>query len=383
MTWMMVAAINIQSSDGISKKIISQASSMVSENETSLLGCLIDEVPALISVSSSSELSVIERYDVNYDNDTRTLKYIKQCRDLSRLVSESDILKKCNGFYIRHMMPNRQLIRMLSLIKKQKKKIIYEIPTYPYYFEQMSEAHNKIKTSLRLILETIYWPIIYSKIDRLTVIRCRTKSLRLKKMYDIKNGISNNIHVTNNKHILSADSFNIIGVGTIYKYHGYDKIIAAIQKSHGMVNGKIVRFFIVGESDEIDKLKKKVLGSEIQKNIIFCGKKFGVELQELYRIADLAVGTLALNLRRANIDTAIKNVEYLSQKIPIITSGKIFDVREESKLYRIISSNSSVNLSNLLEFSKEYYQVDRTEEIEEILKKFSWSYIMTSAIDGV
>lgn len=40
--------------------------------------------------------------------------------------------------------------------------------------------------------------------------------------------------------------FKLVGVGTIYKYHGYDRVINAIKRCNGMIDGKKVRFHIIG-----------------------------------------------------------------------------------------------------------------------------------------
>jgi|GEM_PF-1907858 len=381
MTWLMIAAINIQSYDGISKKIISQASALAIDNKCCYLGCFIDDIPTIIGVSQNKKYSVIESNNNFNDNSTGSLKYIRQCQELPRFIKKSDLINQCQGFYVRHMLPNKQLIKLLSWLNIHNKKIVYEIPTYPYYYEQMSEAHSKIKTGARLVIESLYWPLIYNKVNRLTVIRCRTKSLHLKKMFDIKNGVACDLTSTNLKHSFSETYFNIIGIGTIYKYHGYDKMIEAIINARGIVRGKKIRFYIVGESDEISNLRKDVANCVYRECFIFCGKKLGEELEKLYSIADLAVGTLALNLRNADIDTAIKNIEYLSRKIPIVTSGKIFDINENSELYKIIEQKNPINISDLLDFSVEYYKIDRTIQINKILKRFSWSQIMASAID--
>lgn len=379
--WLMIAAVNISPHDGISKKIISQASALAEQGEKTLLGCLYGENPSLLSIDFNGEITVLEVMN-NCKSIGRTsgYTYIRQCRSLILFIKNNEKILECNRLYIRHMLPSIGLLNFLRCSKRKKIKIVYEVPTFPYYLEQFNEAHNKFKTIIRLVIETIFWPFIYLFIDKLAIVRCRSNSLNLNKMIDIKNGISlSSIHDKKVHGLKELNTFNIIGVGTIYKYHGYDKIISAIKNNNGYVdNGKRkIVFYIVGESEEINRLRKMTNKLKLQNHVIFCGKKFGSELEEIYSKADFAVGTLKLSLRKANIDTAIKNIEYINHNLPIVTSGIIFDVKPKD-FYMVVESDKQIKMDELYAFAQKYYSIDRRIAVSNIVQEFTWKRIMNS-----
>ena len=119
-----------------------------------------------------------------------------------------------------------------------------------------------------------------------------------------------------------GQTYNILGLGTICKYHGYDRILKSIADCNGQLHdGRKIVFNIVGESNTIRQLREQALAMGLEQNVIFHGKKFTAELDEIFEKMDLAVGCIALYRRHANIDTTLKVVEYICRGMPYITSG--------------------------------------------------------------
>lgn len=373
MKWLVIATINIQNSDGISKKIKAEASAFATEENNARLVCLINDKPALVSINNRGETD--EETELATSNENRS-NHFNKCRALCKFAKKI-VDESIDAIYVRHMFPTIELLELLLFSKKNKKKIVYEIPTFPYYREQYNESKNKVKTIIRLGIESLYWPIIYAIIDELTVVRCNSNSIKTPKMLDIKNGlpvIPNKVY----QHIWNENSrkINIIGVGTLYKYHGYQKVIDAICGTNKIYNGVEFYFYIVGESEETSRLKNYCEQNEFD-NVIFCGKVFGEDLERLYALSDIAIGTMALNLRKADIDTAIKNIEYLSKGLPIITSGRIFDVSPDTGLYTIVKPYDSLTNRIIYEFVKNYSITDKTDLLLETIKGFSWKRILS------
>ncbi len=370
MKWLIIAAIVVREFDGISKKIIAETSAFAKENENAELLCLSDNGLVLHTINADNTIIKTEEISFRKGN---SISHIMKCRNLA-CTANKIIINNYSGVYIRHMYPSFMLIRLLKKARSLRIKIVYEIPTFPYYHEQFNESKNKLKTVLRLGIETIFWPFIYYEIDTLTIIRCNSKSLHLKKMVDIKNGLSSNpVFVQQHFWDKSTGKINIVGVGTIYKYHGYDKIIEAINSENNS-NIKFT-FYIVGESDEIARLEE-LCNQKGYCNIVFCGKKYGDELERIYSIADIAVGTMSLNLRHADIDTAIKNIEYFSKGLPVITSGKIFNIPSNSGLYTLIDASLPISEELIIQAITKFQAKDRAKQLNGIVNDFTWKSIM-------
>lgn len=282
----------------------------------------------------------------------------------------------CDTLYIRHSLkPNFSLLNLLVKAKKAKVEIFYELPTYPYFGEQFKESNNKLKTSIRLGYELIFWPVIYVCITKLIVVVSNSKAYKLKKMHTITNGIYyGNIGIKT--HIYNQETYNIIGIGTIFKYHGYEKVLYSIKENKGKIHNKLIQFHIVGESDEIENLKKLSINLGIDKNIIFHGKKFGKELDEIFNESDVAMGCLSLYRRNADIDTTLKVVEYMVRGIPFVTSGIIVNKDIDNTYLSVNNDNSPLQLSEIFNFTENMSQEKLYESAINARRIFSWDNIL-------
>lgn len=374
-----VALVYLSETDGIAKKVMSQAKGFsMAVGRCLLVCCEANNIVRLeINYGQIKSKTVLRTLSNVGNNSRQRIDTIKELVKTAKteLHSDNQLL------YVRHMIPSVSLISFLKKAKSLGIKIGYEIPTYPYYYEQFTVANNKIKAIVKIINDTLYWPLIYRNISKLFIIVCNNKARRYKKMYSICNGIEL-ISKFEYKDRPLKDKFNMVGVGTIWPYHGYDRIINAIAAIGGNLNnGKAVMFHIVGESDEIEHLKELAKIKNIASNIIFHGKKFGQELEDIYYECHIGVGTLALNKRKADIDTAIKNIEYFSQSLPVITGGKIFDINEETGLYYVSKWDAEIDLDDVFEFYQRFTSADFDSSLSSIIARYSWDSITHEITD--
>lgn len=370
----MIAAMTYSKYDGISKKICMQAKALSANGSKSILLCLSEHGIFQINYANNSELD--KKLLVKYSRRDGILPEADNIHDLLNVAKKIVAQNSFDIIYIRHMLPSIKLISFLSF-SQIKSKIIYEIPTFPYYREQFNISNNKIRTITKLFIESAFWPFIYKRIDLLCIVRCRSKSLHLKKMYDIPNGYAGTLIKHGQR---NCDNLILLGVGTIYPYHGYKKVIFDMKRvGCKLNNGNNIEFHIVGESDEINKLRELVLKENMENNVYFYGKKYGDELNKLYKKANMGVGTMALSLRNADIDTAIKNIEYFANYLPVVSSGKVFSVSAEEGLSIKIDEDNPINFNELYRFMRCFYDDDSVEnKISKLLDEYSWETIMSS-----
>lgn len=383
----MIASVTYSNSDGISKKIISQAKALSSISKECHLFCLGEDCIYKIVLKFGEQFKIekCRNSDFNISSNS-SFDYIMQTKQLLEISLKYLDVSEFELVYIRHMVPNNMLLKLLSTLKKAKIKIIYEIPTYPYYYEQYNVSKNKLKAIVKIVLETVYWPLIYSRIDTLCTVTCNSKAKKFSKMRNIHNGVDslNALKNVDGLKNLSLPEFEIIGVGTIYSYHGYDRIIKSLAECNGVLkNGKKIIFHIVGSSNEIEKLKQLTANLNLKDNVVFHGKQFGDSLDHVFDHCLLGVGTLALSIRKADIDTAIKNIEYLCRNLPVLTSGFIFDIDEKSGLCKIVKENKNIDFNELYSFSKKFYDIDKFKEIKDLITTFEWKNIMRNVVETI
>ena len=360
MNVLFIANIELNENEGIYKKILHQAIGLKKANKD---GWLITKC--------KKGCKTINLQNYNFEkNDSSILSKSK----------EIVLGKNIKLVYIRHMIPSIGLIKFLAWLKKNNIKIYYEIPTYPYFAEQYRTAKKKYRALAKIILDIIFWPFIYMYINRLVVIKSNTKVKIFKKMIEINNGVNiSDLEIKQNFERNKDQPFRMVAVGTIYPYHGYDRILKGLYECSEKVNDRIVEFHVIGESPTIDELKKNAHDLGL-KNVIFHVIKTTNELNDMYNMFDVGLGCMALKRRNADIDTTLKIIEYYCRGIPVVTSG-ISPMDNFNKKYTIHVANTEDNISieNIYnEFSK--INISELNKIAYTARKiFSWEYIIKNA----
>ena len=285
--------------------------------------------------------------------------------------------------YIRHMIPSVNLVLLLKWLKKEKIKVLYEIPTYPYYAEQFRTSHKKYRAIAKLGLDTIFWPIIYRYIDRLLVIKSNSRVHMFKKMYEICNGANIN-EIKEKTYIKRNDKcISMVAVGTIYPYHGYDRLLEGLKKYNQQEGKMPVELHVIGSSNTIDELQSYSLNEKIS-NVFFHGIKSTSELNELYEYYDIGIGALSLRRRNADIDTTIKIIEYYCRGVPVVTSGiSPMDKYNPMFTIHIPDDREPVDIEYII---NSYYNISE-KELKSISKTardiFSWDNIMNQIYNNI
>ena len=363
MNSLFLANIELNENDGIYKKIMAQKKKKKNSSE----GWLI---------TKRSNGARVYDYQANIENTSN--------ENIFETSKKTILEHKIGLLYIRHMIPSIKLIKFLIWSKNRKIKIFYEIPTYPFFAEQFRTAKKKSRAIAKIILNIIFFPFIYKNIDRLVVIKSNTKARMLPKMIEITNGVGTEDIIP--KSYTNKDESNIfrmVAVGTIYPYHGYDRILKGLSECNEKIGDVIVEFHVVGESYTIDELKNQVKKMGL-KHVVFHGIKSTSELNKLYDKFDVGLGCLALYKRNANIDTTLNIIEYYCRGIPVVTSGTSPMEKYQSDTTIYVSNNSkSIDIKRIYEQFKNI-KASELKKISSIAKdKFSWNYIMSELLREV
>ncbi len=311
---------------------------------------------------------------------------IRNCETGKTIVSDEDfldyVLKQINSsdiqlIYVRHMIPSFKLIKVLKAAQKKGIKIYYEIPTYPYFGEQIKVSKRKHRAIAKVSIDIFFWPMIYKHIDKLVVIRSSSKAKKYSKMVEITNGVKTDGIVSKEYNKNNSENnkvFRMVAVGTLYPYHGYDRIIKGLQLCNEQINDVTVEFHVVGSSFTIDELKDKVNKMGL-KHVIFHGVKTTEELNELYDQFDVGLGCLALHRRNADIDTTLKIIEYYCRGVPVITSGKS-PLLDKRFTLTVADNESAIDIKQIYDY---FCKIDNQSlvQLSDIAKnQFSWNNIM-------
>lgn len=274
---------------------------------------------------------------------------------------ESIELDEIDFIYIRKTTLDKMFIEVLKNIKMKNSniKIIMEIPTYP-----VDNEYNTIIKKLNLNKEKKIRKYLNKYIDRIITFSLDEEIFGIKAI-----NISNLIEkeriepkrVSNNREI------HIIAVALFTFWHGYDRFIEGMKNYYSNNVNKEIILHLVGEGPEIKKYKLLVEKYNLEKYIVFHGKKSGHELDNIYDRCELALDTMGRHRGKIYYNSTLKGKEYGAKGLPIISGvATELDYDKGYKYYmRVDADDTPINILKIIEFYNFIY--DSSESKEEII----------------
>ena len=320
----------------------------------------------------------------NYDVDLVKFKN-KSC-----FINEKKIFSYKNNFHKRLIMWNR----LFNYIKNHDYKIMYirysfsdiyfyyflkkiykfnlisiiEFPTFPYDGERKV---NNLKIFLNILFDKIFRRRIYKYISF-----CINFN-NYKKIYNIKSiSIQNGVDLESIEYIddyKKNKNFNLIGVGNVSFWHGYDRVIKSLHEYYKRNRKRKIYFHIIGEGDEIINLKKLTQKLSLNRYIFFYGFLEGEDLKNIYKSSNFGVDSLALFRKNLSFASSLKLKEYISLGLPVIMGYRDIGLIKLNKLIYIVpNSNDLIDLDKLVIFYDKISPEERTKLRLLAKKKYSW-----------
>jgi hypothetical protein len=335
---------------GLSKKIKSQASALgTTTNELWLLMASRKSGIKLYHYEKKYSGLVLlnhEPGEAKRSLASRYSYYAKKVVSAFESVCES---RAINAVYCRRIPMIPCLIKML---KKAKKKyhfaLGYEIPTFPYLQE-----HLKLKQWTVVAHEILFSQSLYNVVDHFFIITDskNAKKVPFKNWTRITNGIDvEEVPIRQIPHF-GTDELHILALANVVYWHGFDRIIKGLADFQS--KSRII-LHIVGEGPEILKLRKLVESTNLTDQVLFHGPLYGSDLDNIFNICHIAVGSLGLH--RIGLDEAsvLKVREYCARGIPFIYSPKDFDFPAHFKyILKVPSDESPIKMEVVFDFAKE------------------------------
>lgn len=293
-----------------------------------------------------------------------------------------NFLKKRNlqydFIYIRYAKGNINFYRLCKMLYNNKIKVIVEIPTYPYLCET---NYKNIRDLISLLLDKIITPKLYKYIYKIVTTNSLSEIFNINTI-QINNGIDLNkfpIVKKENK----VNSINLVGIGNLAKWHGYDRVINGLYQyySKGEINVD-VHFYIIGEGKEKDSLVELTKKLNIEKYVHCIGAKNGKELDEIFNKMDIGVSSLAL-FRAGGGHDPIKSKEFIARGIPVILGyeDKLIDMKLPY-VFHVEENETPVNINKVIE---QYKNNNITsEQIRDYAERcLSWDSQMKKVINAL
>lgn len=344
------------SKDGVAKKINSQIKSF--EKNSLLVDYVYRDEQAIY---------------INCKENILETNKIKGRKGISSMYNKIQNLN-FDYMYIRYEGTTFSKLKSLRKFKKQGKKIVIEIPTYPYKGEK-----NGIKQQIIYFYKEIYNFFLYKYVDYIVTFSADKEIFGIKCI-----NISNGIDFNTTKLIEKKDHEALVftSVSICAPWHGVDRFLYSLDCFLEQRKDSKIKFNIVGEGVETEKLKQIVSDSKYLANIVvFHGFKSGKELDDIYNQTDIGVGCLGNHRKGIYTIQALKNKEYAAKGIPMIFSEDDPGLRGKDYVYSATHDESLIDISDVIKWYSGLKITPR--EIRNSVKQFSWDVQMKKVIDKI
>lgn len=349
-----VTNLDLNENEGIYKKICAQAGA---------IGTLVGQCKLLMADHATTKIVDVTSGEITHS--VRPVLEVAKCEVESTTI---DVL------YIRLMVSTPSLIQLMRTAHSRNTRVFYEIPTYPYYGEQLRASRKKYRAVGKIAIDFFFSPLIKRYVDHIVIIKSNDKVHLHPKMIEISNGIKADDIVAKRKYNTAYHPFRLVAVGTLYPYHGYDRILQGLKNCNEEVEGCPVEFHVIGKSNTINDLRQTAEKMRL-KRVFFHGVKTTNELNQMYEDFDVGLGCLALHRRNANIDTTLKIVEYYCRGVPVVTSGNS-PYRDPYATIRVPDQEGPIDIQEIYNQWKKIPQETLSQLSSRAKQQFNWNTIM-------
>ncbi|WP_094548895.1 glycosyltransferase [Petroclostridium xylanilyticum] len=367
MNIMMITNANIldKSCLGIFKKMFAQARALIQHN-------------SIVNFVYMKDHSIVI-HNINYKNES--IIKPRSRKDIYTKIIENVDIKEVEALYIRYPLSNYRFIDFLRNIKKKSKKIkvVVEFPTFPYDAELKNDE-------LGLYIDRIYRRLLFLYVD-VCVCYDEYKSILGIPAISITNGIEvEKVRIAEYKKY-DENSLHLIAVGSISKWHGYDRLLEGLNRYYKKSNDKFkVYFHIVGSGSELSKLQQIVKQYGLDEYVIFWGSKEKRELDDIYEKCHIGIGSLGMHRIGLKYGAPLKVREYCARGIPFVIGYKDRDFSDKFEYVLNIENNEDpISVEEIITFYKKVYQnPDYKQKMRDYaVKNLTWEIKMKPIIDQI
>jgi hypothetical protein len=270
------------------------------------------------------------------------------------LLNNYDAFENIDFVYVRHFSPvNRGCLGLLSYLKKNGCRIIYEIPTYPYDGE-----HKGFKGFVFLGIDKIFRKKLRRYVD------CIVTYSQDNTIFDIKtvkivNGIDcstiSPVDVTEYRQdidrIPTEAAIRLIAVAQFAKWHGYDRLIEGLYEYYKNNPKKKVFLDFVGDGSVLSQYQEMVNKYGVAQYVVFHGVLTGAALSAVFNQADVAVCSLGCHRIGIFLGSFLKSREYIARGLPMISSTKIDILPNDYQYIQYVSEDDSpIDINAVINF---------------------------------
>ena len=333
------------------------ASFELSHHKTGVHKKIIGQGIALKSLGFDVSYLFIDKEGLKIKNfNTNYTEFIKKIKTKIDIVTSGYSLSKKiitkiapDILYQRSSFHEPFFISYLKFIQKNRVRVFYEIPTFPYDNEFYKK---KFPLNLFLIPDRFYRNKISLIAERIITYTDHEKILGVKTI-KLENGIAPKNFKKQNLS-KSQKKLNIIAVANVSFWHGYDRIVKGLYNYYQNSKDTFPVFLkIVGKGPETQRLLSLVEKLKLKQYISFVGKVDGKELDMHFDGMHIGIDVLGMFRRGFNESCSLKAREYCARGLPFISSSLDSDFGPNFKFrFKCEANEKPIDVDSIIKFYK-------------------------------
>jgi glycosyltransferase involved in cell wall biosynthesis len=172
------------------------------------------------------------------------------------------------------------------------------------------------------------------------------------------NGIDFDSVSIKDSNVLIEDEIILIAVSSMYRVHGYDRLISGIGEYYKNGGNRKIVLKLIGKGDELESYSKLIEDYKIYDNVVVKGAVFGEELAKEYQNVAMGINSLAIHRQDLVNESTLKTKEYAAYGLPIMSSSYVDALSKtgnEQYVFSIPADESFVDIEKMIIFLDNLY----------------------------
>jgi len=261
--------------------------------------------------------------------------------------------------YVRYEYFGFPMIRFFRAIKRvnKKTKIVGEMPTFAKY----PPTSTSLKRKVFFYIKRVFSLLFNENIDLIATFSNHRKIFNVSTV-NIENFVD--FDTVKIRSPSENDVLDILAVAQLAPQHGYDRLIKGLKIYYELPKAAKVIFHVVGDGSEKKKLEELSFDLGLDEDVKFYGSLGGSDLDRLFDLADIGVGSLASFRRGVQKASDLKIREYAARGLPFIYTAEEPQLEGFFFAKKIPFDETPVNIKDIVDFHNslkmtEHYIVEK------------------------
>lgn len=285
-----------------------------------------------------------------------------QMRDIETYIHD----KHYDACYIRYDFSDSGFINLLKRLRPKCRKIVLELPTYPYDDENKKTFLSRMKLSV----DIHYRKQLHKYVDYISTFYAGNENIFGIPTIVIPNGFDfSTMELVKGE--LHSDALHIIAVSSMREWHGYERFLEGMKNYYQQGGNRKLILHLVGNGRECPKYKALTEEYGLDKHVVFEGAMHGEALDAVYEKCAIGIDSLARHRSGIDVLSSLKSREYGAKGIPMINSCKIDIISDDfSYLLRVPADETPVDIEAVFDFYDRCFNGRSRTEIGEDIRGY-------------